>query len=240
MDPGPVPRVGVGRADRDLRRALPDAEGAPRGDDRAHAQEARPRRARGGRRPDERPEGRAAPDLQRVLDRRRRDRSPRLRELRRARGLRGARSPGHLRQGGDRHRPLRPLLARHQAEGGGRARGDRLPHLLGPAGRRLLRGRRVSEGPDAPEGRRAARQRHGHAVLDPGDPLTPGVGATKDAKRLDREGRAQPHPDSRPADLLRRCPAPARGARGAGGPRRLSGGASGHRTTWARGRRRSI
>ena len=34
---------------------------------------------------------------------------------------------------------------------------DRLPHLLGPARRRLLRGRRVPEGPDAPEGRRAAR-----------------------------------------------------------------------------------
>jgi N-acetylated-alpha-linked acidic dipeptidase len=35
----------------------------------------------------------------------------------------------------------------------------------------------------SPQGWRAARQRDGHADY-PGDPLTPGVGATKDAKRL--------------------------------------------------------
>ena len=53
---------------------------------------------------------------------------------------------GHLGQGQDRDRALRRLLARHQAEGRGRARRDRLPDLLRPAGRRLLRGRRLPEG----------------------------------------------------------------------------------------------
>ena len=53
------------------------------------------------------------------------------------------------------------LVARHQAEGRGRARRRRLHHLFRPAGRRLLRGRRFPQGPDAPAGRRAARQRDG-------------------------------------------------------------------------------
>ena len=50
----------------------------------------------------------------------------------------------HRRQGQDRHRALRPQLARHQAEGGLRARRGRLHHLLRSARRRLLPGRRVS------------------------------------------------------------------------------------------------
>ena len=60
--------------------------------------------------------------------------------------LRGARAPRHRRQGQDRHRPLRRLVARHQAEGRRRARRDRLPDLLRPARRRLLPGRRLSQG----------------------------------------------------------------------------------------------
>ena len=55
------------------------------------------------------------------------------------------------------------VVARHQAEGRGRARRDRLPDLLRSARRRLLRRRCVSDGPDAQRGRRAARQRDGHA-----------------------------------------------------------------------------
>ena len=47
----------------------------------------------------------------------------------------------------------------------------------------------------------------------PGDPLTPGVGATKDAKRLAAEGRRDADQDSRAADLLRRRAAAARRAR---------------------------
>ena len=46
----------------------------------------------------------------------------------------------------------------------------------------------------------------------PGDPLTPGVGATKDAKRLDGERCADHHENSRAADFLRRRGAAARGA----------------------------
>ena len=67
-------RVGARRADRDLRRALPDAEGAAPRDGGADAVPARPRRAGARGRSHLRPEGRAAPDLQRLLDRRRRHR----------------------------------------------------------------------------------------------------------------------------------------------------------------------
>ena len=55
------------------------------------------------------------------------------------------------------------VVARHQAQGRRRARRDRLPDLLRSRGRRVLRGRRVSGRPDAERGRRAARQRDGHA-----------------------------------------------------------------------------
>ena len=48
------------------------------------------------------------------------------------------------------HRALRRFVARHQAEGGGRARRGGLPHLLGSARRRLLRGRRLSRRARAP------------------------------------------------------------------------------------------
>ena len=87
---------------------------------------------------------RPASQLQRLLGRRRRHRRSRLRELRHPRGLRAAREAGRRRQGQDRHRPLRPQLARHQAEGRLGARRDRLHHLLRSARRRLLRRGRVS------------------------------------------------------------------------------------------------
>ena len=73
----------------------------------------------------------------------------------------------HLGQGRDRHRALWPVVARHQAEGGGRARRHRLPDLLRSPRRRVLRRRRVSRWTDAQSGRRAARQRHGHADRTP-------------------------------------------------------------------------
>ncbi len=84
-------------------------------------------------------EERAAADLQRVFDRRRRDRPARLRELRPARGLRRARALRHLRQRRDRHGALRRVVARHQAEGRRRARRDRLPDLFRSERRRLCR-----------------------------------------------------------------------------------------------------
>ena len=74
---------------------------------------------------DIRPDLRAAAHLQRVLDRRRRHRAARLRELRRPRRLRGARPARHRRERQDRHRPLRRIVARHQAEGRRRARRGR-------------------------------------------------------------------------------------------------------------------
>ena len=73
----------------------------------------------------------------------------RLRQLRHTRRLRRARAPRHLREGRDRHRALRRLVARHQAEGRGRARRGRLPHLLRSARRRLRRRRRLPERSDA-------------------------------------------------------------------------------------------
>ena len=48
----------------------------------------------------------------------------------------------------------------------------------------------------------------------PGDPLTPGVGATKDAEAPRPEGRADAHEDPRPADLVGRRAAVPEGALG--------------------------
>ena len=100
--------------------------------------------------PTSRPTRRAAADVQRILDRWRRHGADGLRELRRAGRLRGARAARRLGQRRDRHRALRRLVARHQAEGRRRTRRDRLPHLLRSARRRLRRRRRFPEGTDAP------------------------------------------------------------------------------------------
>ena len=107
----------------------------------------------------------------------------RLRELRHARRLRRARASRHLRQGRDRHRALRRIVARHQAQGRRRARRHRLPHLSDP------RDDGYSGGDVFPKGQCARAMACSAAPsmdmpLYPGDPLTPGVGATKDAKRL--------------------------------------------------------
>ena len=101
--------------------------------------------AAGGR--DLRPDRRAAADLQRLLDRRRRDRAswststtacPTTTRSWSARGIDVKGKIVIARYGGS--------LARHQAEGRGRARRGRLPHLLRSARRRLLPGRRLPEG----------------------------------------------------------------------------------------------
>ena len=121
-----------------------------------------------------------------------------LRQLRPARGLRGARAPRHLREGRDRDRALRRVVARHQAQGRGRARRGRLPHLLRSARRRLLR--RATSFPTGPmrtERRRAARQRDGHAALSRRSADARASAPTPDAKRLDAQGRADAHEDSR-------------------------------------------
>ena len=114
-------------------------------------------------------------------------------------GLRRARAARHLGEGRDRHRALRRLLARHQAEGRRRARRRRLPHLLRPdATTATSQGEVVS---------RTVRMRpkdgvQRGSVMDmpvyPGDPLTPGVGAT--------QGREAPRPARTPRRSRRsRC-----------------------------------
>ena len=136
-------------------------------------------------RPDVEPEGRAAADLQRLLHRRRRHRAARVRELRPPARLRGARAARRLGEGRDRDRALRPVVARHQAEGRGGARRHRLPDLLRSA-RRRVRGRRcVPEGPDAQRRRRAARQRRWTCRSIPAIRSRLASARRADAKRLD-------------------------------------------------------
>jgi len=65
------------------------------------------------------------------------------------------------------------------------------------------------------------------SVMDtdyPGDPLTPGVGATADAKRLDIKDAKTPYKDSRAADFLGRCSAFAFRLAGPGGAEEWRGG----------------
>ena len=73
-------------------------------------------------------------------------------------------------------------------------------------------------------------------VLYPGDPLTPGVGATKDAKRLPAGGGQDHHQDSRSAHLLRRRAAAARRPARTGGPGSVARLARRHLPHWARPR----
>ena len=72
----------------------------------------------------------------------------------------------------------------------------------------------------------------------PGDPLTPGVGATKDAKRLAARRTHDPHQDSRAADLLRRRAAAAGRARRPDVARSLARRAAHSPITSARAQRR--
>ena len=218
---------GLEAQDRDLRRSLPDPEGARRRARRALPLSRRARRDHSQGGPHLRPDRAAASDLQRLLDRRRRDRAARLRELRRPRRLRAARAPGRRREGQDRHRALRRRLAGHQAQGRGRERRRRLHHLLGPEGRRLFRGRGLPEGPVPPRAGRAARQRRGHAG-PLGRPADPGRGRHEGRPAHRPQGRRHDHEDPGAADLLRRCQAAARRPRGPGRPGELARGPADH------------
>src|SRR5213592_3187590 len=125
------------RADRVVRRAVPHAEGARGGARGAEQVRGQAPGAAGRGRPDVEPAGRTAANVQRLLGRRRRDRAPRVREFRRPGGLRAARAARRIGEGRDRDRALLRLVARHQAQGRGRARRRGLPHLLGPERGRL-------------------------------------------------------------------------------------------------------
>ena len=131
MDAGEVQGVGLGRAHRDLRRALPDAEGAAARDGRADAVQGGARGAGARRRSDLGAEGRAAAHATTPTPSTATSPAPLVYvNYGRPVGLRGARAPRHLGQGRDRHRALRRVVARHQAEGRRGARRDRLPDLL--------------------------------------------------------------------------------------------------------------
>ena len=185
------------------------------------------RGAAAGRGRDVRAGGRAAPDLQRLLDRRRRHGRGRLRELRRPEGLPRARGARHRREGEDRPRALRRLVARHQAEGRRRARRGRLPHLLRSEGRRLLPGRRLSEGRVPERSRGAARLGRRHAGLSRRSAhARRGRDDGREAPRP--QGRADAHEDPRPADLVRRRAAVPPGARRSGRARSLARRAADH------------
>ena len=125
------------------------------------------------------PDRRAASHLQRLLDRRRRHRAAGLRELRQSRDdYEELDRLGISVKGAIVIARYGESLARHQAEGRGRARRGRLHHLFRSARRRLLR--RATYFPQAPMRPADGVQRG--SVMDmpvyPGDPLTPGVGAT--------------------------------------------------------------
>jgi hypothetical protein len=68
-------------------------------------------------------------------------------------------------KGAIRHRAVRRIVARDQAEGRRRARRDRLPHLLRSARRRVLPGGGLSEGLVPRRVGRPARLGDGHAAL---------------------------------------------------------------------------
>ena len=126
---------------------------------------------------------------------------------------------GHQRQGQDRAGALRRQLARHQAEGRGRARRDRLHHLFGSARGRLLPGRGLSRRPVPRLGHDPARQRDGHAALsrrsvDARSAVEAGRRAAPDGQ--DRDVRA----DSGAADVVSRRRRAAQAAEGTGRARK--------------------
>ena len=125
----------------------------------------------------------AVADLQRVLQGRRRHGAPGLRELRRAGRLRATGSPRHLGEGRYRHCALRrrPGVASSRRS---------LPNTAPSAASSTPIPGTTATSKDSifPTGPyRPIRGVQRGSVMDteyPGDPLTPGVGATKDAKRL--------------------------------------------------------
>ncbi len=140
VDPRALQGVGIRRPYRDFRGAVSDAQGTASGDGQTRRVSRIAPGAAHRRGSDLGPDLRAAAHLQRLFRGRRRDRPAGVRQLRQSRRLREARSARHFGEGSDRHRPIRRRLARGQAEGGGRARRDRLHHLLRSQGRRIFRG----------------------------------------------------------------------------------------------------
>ena len=137
-------------------------------------------------------------------------------------GLRRAGAPRHRREGQDRHRALRRLLAWHQAQGRGGAR-RRSGCLIysDPRDDGYFQGDAYPEGAWRGSGA-PSEARWPTCRFTPAIPLTPSVGATKDAKRLPQK-RALPDQDPRAAHFVRRRPAAVARPRRAGGARGLAG-----------------
>ena len=190
------------------------AEGAPHRHRRARRREAAGRRGHDSRRSVGDEAGHPA-GVQRVFAVRRRHRRHRVRELRHPGGLRDAEEARRRRQRQDRPRALRRQLARHQAEGRGRARRHRLHHLFRSARRRLFSGGCVSGWSVPRAGHDSARQRDGHAALSrrsvhARSAVEAGRRAPADGQDRDVRG------DSGPADVVSRRtgnPEAAEGAR---------------------------
>ena len=118
-------------------------------------------------------------------------------------------------KGQDRHRAIRRILARHQAESRGRTRSRRLHHLFRSANDGFYQGDVYPKG--------AWRSENGvqrGSVMDmplyPGDPLTTGIGAIRRCKTPRQQGRRDAHEDPCAADLLWRRSAVLRNLDGAG------------------------
>ena len=240
VDPAAAQVLGLGRPHRDVPGPLPDPH--KRGARAARAgQGALPGQADRAADPRRRllgPDRLGVAGLCRLPGRRRRHGRARLRQLRHARRLQGARAHGRGCEGQDRHRPLRRGLARPQAQARPGARGDRLHHLFRSGRRRLRGGRRLSEGRLAAGRERPARLGPGHDPLSrrPAD-----AGRGRDGRRQAPDaGRGQDDPeDPGPADLLRRRPALPGRARRPAGPAATGAAPCPSPTTPARARRRS-
>ena len=204
---------GLDARDRDVRRALPDPEErvvelvAPTRFIAAAARAGGPGRIR------PRPAGGAAPDLQRLLDRRRRHRAAGVRQLRRARGLRAPRARWASRSRA--RSSSRGTAARGAASSPRWPRSTARSAASSTPTRATTATTRATSYPKRPFRARDGVQRG--SVLDmplyPGDPLTPGVGAT-DRRKAARPVRGADAPeDPGAADLVRRRAAAARGDR---------------------------
>ena len=134
-----------------------------------------PRHFAGTRRPRRRhlrPDAGRTARLPCLPGRRRRHRPARLRQLRHAGRLQAARTAGRGRARQDRHHPLRPRLARPEAETGAGPRCHRLHHLFRPRAGRLQRGSCLPERPGAAAAGHPARLGGRHAAL-PRRPANP-------------------------------------------------------------------
>ena len=227
VDRRAVPVLGLRHTDRRVSGPLPHAPGAYGGACGSHTLHAQARRARAGsRRHVGCDPGPAAP-VQRLFRGWRRRGGSGLRELRNSRRLRGARATRDRRSRQDRTRALRRIMARHQAEGGGRSGRHRHAHLLRPPRRRILPGRCVSRRPLSHGARCPARLGRGHAPISRGS-AHPRRRRHCRCRAVHRGGVPHDHEDPGAPHLLRRRQANPGGLGGSGRARVVAGGSAPH------------